>query len=64
MRYAVPSLYRDFSHIYIEKGVEDYDDTKIILDKFPKASCISINDYKEVFNRPKQDWKAQKKVPS
>lgn len=45
-----------FSHIYIEDKARDYPLTKAILNRFPKAQAISINTYKEVFNRPRQSW--------
>ncbi|MCB0318940.1 MAG: hypothetical protein KDD56_09300, partial [Bdellovibrionales bacterium] len=55
------SLYRDFSHLYIEESCLDYEDTIILSEKFPKSKKIVIKDYKEFFNRPKQNWKSQKK---
>lgn len=44
-----------FSHIYIEKGIEEYPDTERILAHFPEAERIRIDNYKDVFNRKGQE---------
>ncbi len=49
-----------FSHIYIESSAYDYPITEKVLARFPKATRISIQNYKEVFNRPRQRWDHQK----
>lgn len=49
-----------FSHIYIEEDARRYPLTQGVLDRFPKAAQISIQDYKEIFNRPRQRWDHQK----
>jgi len=49
-----------FSHIYIEHSAADYPMTERVLARFPKATRISIQNYKEVFNRPRQRWDQQK----
>ena len=49
-----------FSHIYIEERALSYPLTQRILARFPKATQISINNYKEVFNRSRQRWDHQK----
>ncbi len=49
-----------FSHIYIEKDAKQYPDTSAIIERFPKALVIEIENYKEVFNRPRQNWDHQK----
>lgn len=51
----------NFSHIYVEKDAEDNINTKKILDHFKNARKISIDSYKEIFNRPHQDFNVQKK---
>lgn len=56
MKYAAPS----FSHIYIEEGALQYSDTELIIKKFPRAQIVTIGDYKHLFSRPRQDWRAQK----
>ena len=53
-------VHKHFSHIYIEKGAENYPDTRLLLDKYPHAVHIVINDYKDVFNRPNQRFQFQK----
>jgi spore photoproduct lyase len=49
-----------FSHIYIEDRAREYPLTSRTLAKFPKATNITIQNYKEVFNRPRQRWDHQK----
>ena len=49
-----------YSHIYVENGAADYPFAKSLLEKFKRAKVINIHDYKEVFNRPKQDFDLQK----
>jgi spore photoproduct lyase len=49
-----------FNRIYIEKNVLNQDETKRILNRFPRAERIIINHYKDVFNRSGQDWRFQK----
>ncbi len=53
-------VHKHFSHIYIEKGAENYPDTRLLLDKYPAAVRIPINDYKDVFNRRNQRFQFQK----
>lgn len=38
-----------FSHIYVEKEVQNHPRTKQILEKFPQAVLIEIDHYKDVF---------------
>ena len=52
-----------YSHIYVENGAADYPFAKSLLEKFKRAKVINIHDYKEVFNRPKQDFDLQKQSP-
>ncbi|MCQ2482040.1 MAG: radical SAM protein [Clostridia bacterium] len=44
-----------FSHIYVEKGAENTITVQKIISKFKNAKVISIDDYRDVFFRPKQD---------
>ena len=55
------SLASRFSHIYIEKEVSTHFRAQEILDRFPSSKKITIDNYKEIFSRPKQDWRLQKK---
>jgi spore photoproduct lyase len=50
-----------FSHIYIEKEILTHFRTKEILNKFPSAKIIEIENYKNIFNRSFQNFQAQKK---
>lgn len=54
------SLLPLFSHIYIEERAAEYPLTKRIAARFPKATQVPINNYKEIFNRPRQRWDHQK----
>jgi spore photoproduct lyase len=56
----VNSLKPNFSHIYLEKGAEEYSLTKLALDKFSKSKIIIIDHYKDFFNRSNQDFQVQK----
>ena len=49
-----------FSRVYIEKEAMEYPLARAVLDKLPKARRIIIGHYKDVFNRPRQDFRAQK----
>ena len=50
-----------FRTIYIENAARDYPVTDGILRRFPDAPRVFIRNYKDVFNRPRQDtrWQAQ-----
>ena len=50
----------NFSHIYLEKDAVVYPLTQLTLSKFPKAEILEIDHYKDVFNRPRQDFQLQK----
>lgn len=57
---ALP-LYPPFSHIYIEEALLGGEEAEAILRKFPKAKCIPIRHYKDIFNRRKQNRAMQEK---
>ena len=57
---ALP-LYPPFSHIYIEEALLGGEEVQAILRKFPKAKCIPIRHYKDLFNRRKQNRALQEK---
>jgi len=50
----------DFSHIYVEKEIQNHPFTKDILAKFPKAQIIEIEHYKDKFNSYSQNFRSQK----
>ena len=52
--------HRNFSHIYIEEGALEFEVTRAVLARFEQASVIPISSYKDVFNRPQQEWQTQK----
>lgn len=50
-----------FSHIYVEKAVQDHPRTRRILQSFPHAAIISIDHYKDIFCRKGQDFIQQQR---
>ncbi|WCL49868.1 SPL family radical SAM protein [Leptospira sp. GIMC2001] len=52
-----------YSHIYIEKGAEKFPIAEKILAKFTRAEIIQVDNYKEIFNRPGQNFQFQKTSP-
>ena len=50
-----------FSHIYVEKEAYDYEIARNILDKYKDARVVTIDHYKDVFNRSKQNYIMQNK---
>ncbi len=52
---------RPFTHIYVEKQSLPDEVTESVLERFPKADHIVIEDYREIFHRSKQNWDAQKR---
>jgi len=55
---------KNFREIYVEQRAFDYPMTKEILKHFPKSRIITIDHYKDVFNRPGQDTNLQSKAKS
>ncbi|MBR2751009.1 MAG: radical SAM protein [Clostridiales bacterium] len=49
-----------FSHIYVEKAASDHPLTQAILARFSKSVIIPVGHYKDVFNRPRQNFGIQK----
>jgi spore photoproduct len=54
-------FYPPFSHIYIEEALLRDRESLRVLERFPKAVCIPIRHYKDVFNRKKQNRSLQEK---
>lgn len=54
------SVHKHYSHIYLEKAAAGYPIARETLARFPNAKVIEIDNYKEIFNRKKQDWRLQK----
>lgn len=52
-----------FSHIYIEEKAEKYPLTHFVREKFQNVSIVPVNHYKELFSRPKQNFRLQKQSP-
>ena len=48
-----------FSHIYVEKQVQNHPRTKEILAQYPRAQIIEISHYKDVFCRSRQNQPLQ-----
>lgn len=53
-----------FSHIYVEDAVKEHPRTKQILARFPKAECVSVGHYKDVFCRKGQSFEHQHQAPA
>ena len=53
-----------FTHIYVEERAKSYPLTGRILDKLSDASVVTINHYKDVFDRKRQNAVLQKGFPS
>jgi spore photoproduct lyase len=49
-----------FSHIYLEPQAENYPLTAEIRSKFPSATIVEVDDYRDIFNRSNQSWRRQK----
>lgn len=58
-----PSMFKTFSHIYIEENIKDHSRTKEILARFPNVIPILIRHYKDSFNRNSQNFRIQKESP-
>lgn len=72
-RKAVPSpalspagkkLLQPFRHIYVERGAERSPAALRLYERFPEASFIPIDHYKDVFNRSRQNLWMQETGPS
>lgn len=57
---APRNLQKHFSHLYVEAGVCDAWLTQRAIEKFPKATIVEIDNYRDMFNRPNQDFQLQK----
>ena len=53
-----------YTHIYVEKEAADYPISKRILERNTSAGVITINHYKDIFNRAHQDYRMQKRSPA
>ncbi|MEG0377808.1 MAG: radical SAM protein, partial [Eubacterium sp.] len=62
MNLTTSSGTRVFSHIYIEKAIQNHPVTKRILGHLKADQFIIIEDYAHVFNRHNQDFNAQKRA--
>lgn len=49
--------------IYIEKSLIDHPHTRRIIDRFKDKPLVLIEQYQEIFNRKKQDFRLQKETP-
>ena len=64
MRKSESGLFiRKFSHIYVEKEALGYPLTRTLIEKFPQASVVEIDRYRELFARPRQRFVLQKQSP-
>lgn len=56
------SLRRNFSHLYIERAALDYPDTRVLIERFPRAEQVLIDRFGEIINRSHQEWRLQKRT--
>lgn len=61
---AEKKLLRPFRHIYVEREVLSHTVTKQFIERFKHASVIPIDHYKDVFNRSRQNLRAQETEPA
>jgi len=61
LNYSSHHLNESFSHIYVEKSIAGSKSVLTLKNKFPKAKIVEIGHYKDVFNRPSQEYREQKK---
>ena len=52
-----------FSHIYIEADAQGYPITDSVISWFDSSTIVPIRHYKDIFNRPGQDFLMQKQTP-
>ena len=57
------SLEPNYSHIYAEDEALQEPFAQSILERLPKATVVEIQNYKQVFSRPAQDYHLQKQSP-
>ncbi len=50
-----------FSHIYVEHRARGYPLTDRIIARFRDATIVEMGNYKRLFNRPRQDFRAQQR---
>lgn len=55
---------RVFDRVYVEEAARDHPNAQRLLDRFSGSEIVSIGHYKDVFNRPRQEWRAQKGAPA
>ena len=53
------SLMNSFSHLYVERDILHHPRTERFLSFFPKAEVIVIENYKDVFDRARQNYNMQ-----
>lgn len=51
----------EFSHIYVERAAREYPLTARVLGHFAGAAQIPVEDYRHIFNRPRQRFQQQKR---
>jgi len=56
------STLANFSHFYVERAALNYPDTARLRDQYPRAEFTIIDNYKQIFNRPRQSWDLQKRT--
>ncbi|MCR3758354.1 radical SAM protein [Clostridium felsineum] len=57
---SLNAIENKFSHIYVEEEIKNFKVTRKILQNFPNSKLIYINNYRDVFNRVRQNFNVQK----
>ncbi len=53
------SITERFSHLYVERRALEHPSTQRIMQKFERSHVIVIEHYKDIFNRPNQNFRIQ-----
>lgn len=53
-----------FSRLYVERAAREHELTGRILTRLSGLPVVEIDDYQELFSRPRQSFSAQKRMPS
>ena len=57
---SVAADFLPIDRLYLEQRVANHPDTSAVLSRYPDATLVTIDDYRTVFDRPKQEFQTQK----
>lgn len=64
MRSATHKPPPPFTHVYVEQAAREHPETRRVLERMPQSRIVPISHHKEILNRPRQEWRAQKAAPA